>query len=258
MVFFNYRRVPAVNFARHLIQEGKLGDIYHFRGAYLQDWVADPEFPLVWRLDKKIAGSGALGDIGAHVIDLALYLVGEINEVVGDTRTFIKKRPLLDSGTGLSARKKAGAPQMGTVTVDDSASFMGRFKNGAEGTFLATRFATGRKNANKFEIYGSRGSLDFDLESMNELHYYNKDDAATEQGFKRILVTEPAHPYVDAWWPPGHILGYEHTFTNALADFFTSLESGQPIKPDFEDGVKVQAVLEAVEQSSKTRRWVTV
>src|SRR5688572_14214333 len=258
MVFFNYRRVPAVAFARQMIREGKLGEIYHFRAAYLQDWIVDAEFPLVWRLDKKIAGSGALGDIGAHIIDLSLFLVGEISEVVADLKTFIKKRPLLESGSAFFAQKKAGPPQLGTVTVDDAALFIARFKNGAMGSFEATRFATGRKNANQFEIYGSRGALSFNLESLNELHYYSKDDSATEQGFKRVLVTEAGHPYLNAWWPPGHIIGYEHTFTNAMSDFFRALETGQPVTPDFGEGVQVQAVLDAVEKSADRRKWMKV
>lgn len=258
MVFFNYRRVPAVAFARQMIREGKLGEIYHFRAAYLQDWIVDPEFPLVWRLDKKIAGSGALGDIGAHIIDLGLFLVGEISEVVADLKTFIKKRPVLESGSAFFAQKKAGPPELGTVTVDDAALFIARFKNGAMGSFEATRFATGRKNANQFEIYGSKGALSFNLESLNELHYYSKDDSATEQGFKRVLVTEGGHPYLNAWWPPGHIIGYEHTFTNAMSDFFRALETGQPVAPDFGEGVQVQAVLDAVEKSAKRKKWMKV
>ena len=258
MVFFNYRRVPAVAFARQMIQDGKLGEIHHFRAAYLQDWIVDPEFPLVWRLDKKIAGSGALGDIGAHIIDLSLFLVGEISEVVADLKTFIKKRPLLESGSAFFAQKKAGPPKLGTVTVDDAALFIARFKNGAMGSFEATRFATGRKNANQFEIYGSRGALSFNLESLNELHYYSKDDSATEQGFKKVLVTEGGHPYLNAWWPPGHIIGYEHTFTNAMSDFFRGLETGQPVTPDFSEGVQVQAVLDAVEKSAERRKWMKV
>jgi predicted dehydrogenase len=258
MVFFNYRRVPAVQFARHLIQDGKLGELHHFRGAYLQDWAADAEFPMVWRFESKYAGSGALGDLGAHVIDLALFLVADITEVVGDVRTFVGKRPLLESADGLTAKAKSGTPRMGTVSVDDSAAFLARFKNGAVGTFETTRFANGRKNANQFEIYGSRGSLDFNLESMNELHYFDKEDKATEQGFKRILVTESEHPYFDAWWPPGHIIGYEHTFIHAIWDFFKTLEENQRASPDFKDGARVQAVLEAVEKSTKSRRWVRI
>lgn len=258
MVFFNYRRVPAVSLARQMIREGKLGEIYHFRAAYLQDWIVDPEFPLVWRLDKKVAGSGALGDIGAHITDLALFLIGDIGEVVSDMKTFIKKRPLLESGSAFFARKKAGPPQYGNVTVDDAALWLARFKNGAMGSFEATRFATGRKNSNQFEIYGSRGSLGFNLESLNELYLYSRDDPGTEQGFKKILVTEGGHPYLHAWWPPGHIIGYEHTFTNALSDFFRALETGRPVAPNFQDGVKVQAVLDAVERSASRQKWIKV
>jgi len=258
MVFFNYRRVPAVSFARRLIEEGKLGEIRHFRGAYLQDWIVDPEFPLVWRLDRKVAGSGALGDIGAHIIDLALHLVGGIAEVTADLKTFIGQRPLPESGSAFFASKKAGASRLGTVTVDDAATILARFAGGALGTFEATRFATGRKNANQFEIYGSKGSLAFNLESLNELHFYSREDPDTERGFKKILVTEGAHPYLGAWWPPGHILGYEHTFTHALADFFRALETDTPVSPDFADGVAVQQVLDAVERSARTRRWTRV
>src|SRR5438093_1560526 len=175
---------------------------------------------LVWRIDKTIAGSGALGDIGAHITDLALFLIGGVSEVVADLKTFVKKRPVLESGSAFFAQKKAGPPQYGDVTVDDAALFIVRFANGAMGSFEATRFATGRKNANQFEIYGSRGALAFNLESLNELHYYSKEGDSKDQGFKRILVTEAEHPYISAWWPPGHIIGYEHTFINALSDFF--------------------------------------
>ena len=258
MIMFNYRRVPAITFAKKLIQDGKLGDIYHFRAAYLQDWIVDPEFPLVWRLDKKIAGSGALGDIGAHSIDLALYLLGDIKEVIGDLKTFIKKRPALEAGSAFFAKKKKGPRAMKTVTVDDAALFLARFKNGAMGSFEATRFATGRKNGNQFEIYGSRGALSFNLESLNELHYFSKADPVDQQGFRKIIVTEGNHPYMSAWWPPGHIIGYEHTFTNAFYDFFRSLETNKPIDPDFREGVKVQAVLDAIEKSAKRGKWVRV
>ena len=258
MVFFNYRSVPAVSLARQMIQEGKLGEIRHFRAAYQQDWPVDPEFPLVWRLDKKIAGTGALGDIGSHIIDLAHYLAGEIAEVVADLKTFITKRPLLESGSVFRAKANAGIYQTGTASVDDAALFLARFKNGAIGSFEATRFATGRKNANQYEIYGSRGALTFNLETLNELLYYSKSDPIPEQGFKRILVTESTHPYIKCWWPPGHIIGYEHTFTNALSDFFAALEDNRPVFPDFQDGVRVQAVLDAVEKSAKRRKWIPV
>ena len=244
MVCHNYRRAPAVMLAKHILETGQLGEIRHFRGAYLQDWINDPDFPLLWRLDKKRSGSGALGDIGAHVVDLARFLVGEIKEVSGDLRTFIKTRPLPDN-----PRKR------GRVTVDDAAIAIARFANGAAGTIEGTRFATGRKNANRFEINGSLGSIAFDLERMNELELYLESGPRNERGFRRILVTESNHPFVKAWWPPGHIIGYEHTFTHTVYDLLEAMADGRQPEPSFADGVKTQRVLEAIEKSAKTRRW---
>ncbi len=244
-VMFNYRRVPAVALARQMIEAGEIGEIYHIRACYLQDWIADPQFPMVWRLDKELAGSGALGDIGSHIIDLGRFLVGELEEVCATTKTFIKERPTAP-----------GSKETGTVTVDDAAAWLAHFKNGALGTFEATRFARGRKNANRFEIFGSKGSLAFDFEEMNKLQFWSAADSEKFQGFREILVTESGHPYMDAWWPPGHIIGYQHTFVNALRDFFDAISKGVKPSPDINDGVAVQAALEAIAQSSDTRSWV--
>ncbi len=217
MVNFNYRRVPAVQFAKQLIDEGRIGKIYHWRAVYLQDWIMDPNFPLVWRLQKNQAGSGTLGDLGAHIIDLARMLVGEITTLTGMTETFIKQRPVLaasDAGLGATAGK-----EMGEVTVDDAALFLTRFENGAVGSFEVTRFANGRANYNAFEINGSKGSIVFNLERMNELNVLLSDDQDDVRGFRNILVgTSGAHPYMSAWWPAGHIIGWEHTFTHGVYD----------------------------------------
>jgi predicted dehydrogenase len=247
LVMFNYRRVPAVSLAREMIQAGEIGEIYQIRARYLQDWIADPAFPMVWRLDKTQAGSGALGDIGSHIIDLARFLVGEFTDVSALMKTFIKERPL-------GPKSK----ETGTVTVDDAAAWIANFDNGAIGTFEATRFARGVKNGNGFEIYGSKGSLMFDLEDMNRLRFWSAKDSPRLQGFREILVTEPGHPFMQGWWPPGHIIGYQHTFVNTLYDFFTALSKNQDGSPNMQDGVKAQQVLEAVEKSASARKWVRV
>jgi predicted dehydrogenase len=245
MICHNYRRAPAVMLAKQLIDEGQLGEIRHYRGTYLQDWITDPKFPLVWRLDKNKAGSGALGDIAAHSIDLARFLVGEITEVAGDLTTFIKTRPLPDNP------KKTGR-----VTVDDASTALVRFENGAMGTIEATRMAPGRKNYNRFEINGSRGSLAFDMERMNELELYLESDKPRVRGFRRIMVTESGHPYIKAWWPPGHIIGYEHTFTHTVYDLLEAMADGTVPQPNFEDGVRTQRLLGAIEKAAASRRWV--
>ncbi len=259
MVGFNYRRLPAMSLARQLVASGRLGTVRHVRARYLQDWIVDPEFPLAWRLQKDKAGSGALGDIGAHIIDLAQFVTGQLLVgVSGTLETFVKERPLPSSGTGLagSGDRSAG---MGEVTVDDAAAFFGRTDGGALATFEATRFANGRKNGMGIEVYGSDGSLAFDFESMNELHVYDGTVPATDAGFRRILVTEPEHPYLSGWWPPGHVLGYEHTFTHEIADFVTDVASGRNPSPSFREGLQVQRVLEAVEQSSLAEsRWTPI
>lgn len=254
-IFHNYRKAPAVALAKRMIEDGRLGTIYHFRAVYLQDWIADPNFPLVWRLQKDKAGSGTHGDINAHIIDLGRYLVGEFDEVCGYLHTFIKKRPLagaIDDRLGAAA-----STEMGDVTVDDAAMFLAKFKNGALGTFEASRFAVGRKNHNRFEINGSKGSVVFNLERMNELEYYNEGDDADAKGFRLIQVTDGAHPYAGNYWPVGHIIGYEHTFVNLVADALTAIAEGKPISPNFEDGYRNQCVLDAVERSSASRTWET-
>jgi predicted dehydrogenase len=255
MVNFNYRRVPAVQLAKQLIDSGRLGKIYHWRSVYLQDWIMDPNFPLVWRLQKDVAGAGTLGDLGAHSIDLARMLVGEITDVTGLTETFIKKRPVLaasDAGLGATA----GA-EMGEVTVDDAALFMTRFENGAIGTFEVTRFAKGRPNYNSFEINGSKGSIVFNLERMNELNVLLEDDMPDVAGFRNVLVTNGgAHKYMSAWWPAGHIIGWEHTFTHGVYDLLHGIANGVSPAPTFEDGLRCQAVLDAIEKSSGSKQWV--
>ena len=254
MVCFNYRRAPAVQLAKKLIDEGRLGTIRHWRSTYLQDFIMDPGFPLIWRLKKELAGSGALGDIAAHSVDLARFLVGDISEVVGMMETFVKERPLeeVSAGGGLSA---SGGVETGEVTVDDAAAFLARFENGAMGTFEATRFAAGRRNKNGFEINGSKGSVAFDMERMNELEVFFVDDDADVQGFRTVNVTEPVHPYAGAWWPPGHIIGYEHTFVHTMKDLMDGIGAGKSPSPTFEDAYRVQAVLDAVERSAEGGGW---
>ncbi len=248
MVCHNYRRAPAVMLAKQLIDEGKLGTLYHYRGTYLQDWIVDPTFPLVWRLRKESAGSGALGDIASHSLDLARFLVGEITEVTGALETFIKERPLPDNP------KKKGA-----VTVDDASASVVRFKNGALGTIEASRFATGRKNYNHFEINGSKGSVAFNLERMNELEVYLSGDDGAVQGFHNVMVTDGQHhPYVGHWWPPGHIIGYEHTFVHTVYDLLEAVAKEKVPTPNFEDGVRNQKVLAAMEKAAVSKRWVNV
>ena len=257
MVGFNYRFAPAVQLAKKLVAEGRLGRIYHFRAWFLQDWLVDPSFPLVWRLRKEIAGSGSLGDLGAHLIDLAHFLVGDIAEVVAMSETFVKQRPLPAEMEGLSAKGRGDAPP-GEVTVDDAALFLARFANGALGSFEATRFAPGHRSTNAFEINGSKGSVKFDFERMNELQVYFTDDDADVQGFRRVLATDPPHAYSSAWWPPGHTIGYEHTFIHEVYELMEAIGAGRQPVPNFRDGVKCQAVLEAVERSVEERRWVAL
>ena len=252
-VGFNYRRVPAVALARQLVADGRIGEVRHVRGSYLQDWIVDPEFPLVWRLQQDRAGSGALGDIGAHVVDLAQFVTGDrLTGVSALTETFVRERPLAarnddEASSGLAA---SGGTGRGPVTVDDAALFLGRLAGGGLASFEATRFATGRKNALRLEVNGSLGSLAFDFEAMNELSFFDGAEDATTAGFRRILVTEPGHPYAGAWWPPGHGLGYEHTFVHEIADLVRDLASGTDPVPSFADGLQVQLVLDAVQRSA--------
>jgi len=251
MVCHNYRRIPAIMQAKKMIANGDLGTIYHYRARYLQDWIVDPNFPLVWRLQKKLSGSGTHGDIHAHIIDLARFLVGEFDEVQGLMHTFIKERPLL-TPSGPSRTKK------GKVTVDDTAMCLVRFRTGAIGNLEATRFALGRKNGIQIEINGSAGSLFFDFEDMNRLKFYTRKDPEDRRGFRDILVTESAHPFVGAWWPPGHIIGYEHTFVHTIAEFINAVAQRRATTPSFVDGLRNQQVLEAVERSAATGRRVKV
>ena len=256
MIWHNYRRAPALALAKRMIDQGLIGTIYHIRANYLQDWIMDPKFPLAWRLRKEIAGSGSHGDLNAHLIDTARYLVGEFASVTATFETFIKERPVELEGGSLFAGKTS--EKMGPVTVDDAVIALARFKNGALGTFEATRFAMGHKNGKTVEINGSKGSVRFNLERLNELEYYNADDPKDLVGFRTIQATAPSHPYMAGYWPPGHIIGYEHTFINAAADFTNAFAEGKPIKPDFEDGLRNQIVLEAMAESAKKKTWVEI
>ncbi|MEV6397715.1 Gfo/Idh/MocA family oxidoreductase [Streptomyces sp. NPDC051907] len=250
MVGFNYRRVPAIAYARRLIAEGRLGTLRHVRLTYLQDWLVDPSFPLTWRLKREHAGSGALGDLGAHIVDLAQHLAGEpLVGVSALAETFVRERPVLQGASaGLTA---AGGARREAVTVDDAALFTGRLASGALASFEATRMAAGRKNALRLEVNGELGSLAFDLERLNELSFHDHTEPAASAGFKRILVTEPEHPYLKAWWPPGHALGYEHTFVHQARDLVEAIAAGADPAPSFADGLQVQRVLAAVEESAE-------
>jgi predicted dehydrogenase len=256
MAGFNYRRVPAIALARKLVNEGRLGKVRHVRATYLQDWLTDPSFPLTWRLQQGRAGSGALGDLGAHLVDLAQYLTGSlITEVSGTTATFVAERPLLES--------TAGHPRRGPVSVDDAAVFTARFgvagANGALGTFEATRFAAGRKNALRIELNGELGSIAFSLDRLNELEFHDHAPDSLTAGFTTILATEPGHPYLSAWWPPGHVLGWDVTFSHEVADFVTAIAAGADPLPSFADGLQVQRVLAAVQESALSdSRWISV
>ncbi|RNG31630.1 gfo/Idh/MocA family oxidoreductase [Streptomyces botrytidirepellens] len=246
MVGFNYRRTPAIAQARRMVADGRIGVLRHVRVTYLQDWIVDPEFPLVWRLRRELAGSGALGDLGAHIVDLAQYLAGErLVGVSALTETFVRDRPLP------GAANSGGAAARGAVTVDDAALFTGRLASGALASFEASRFAAGRKNSLRIELNGDHGSLAFDLERLNELSFHDHTAPAADSGFRRILVTEPDHPYLEAWWPPGHGLGYDHTFVHQARDMVAAIAAGTDPEPSFEDGLQVQRVLAAVEDSAE-------
>jgi predicted dehydrogenase len=249
MVGFNYRRVPALALARRLVEQGRIGSLRHFRAVYLQDWLTDPDAPLTWRLRADQAGSGALGDLGAHIVDLARYLTGdEVTGVSALSATFVGERPL------------AGRPgATGPVTVDDAVVFTGRLAGGALATFEATRYATGRKNGLRVELNGSAGSLAFDLERLNELEFFDGGAGEAEGGFRRVLVTEASHPYLSGWWPPGHTLGWEHTFTHQARDLLTAIADGAQPLPSFGDGLAVQRVLDAAARSAASgNSWESV
>jgi len=255
----NYRRVPAVSYAKQMIDSGELGEIYHWRGAYLQDWVSDPDFPLTWHLQREMAGAGPQNDLNSHSVDLARYLIGEVATVSAMLKTFITERPLpgKDAGT-FNSGSSGSSSEMGEVTVEDAAFMVVTFENGVLGSFDSSRFANGRKNFNTFEIYGSKGSILFNMERMNELEYFNVEDRVTQQGFRTIPVAHPTHPYMSAWWPAGHIIGYEHTFIHAVKDFLDALENGTAIAPNLYDGMRVMQVLEAGIRSSETGQHVKV
>ncbi len=251
MVWFNYRRVPAITLAKQFMDEGRLGRVFHYRAKYLQDWTISPDLPqggaALWRLDADVAGSGVTGDLLAHSIDTALWLIGGVDRVCAMTETFIKERPLQDDpGTVKS------------VTIDDACAFLARFKNGALATFESTRYARGRKNQNTFEVNGEFGSLYFDLEDAHQLQYFDHRNDSQSRGWRTILVTDSDHPYMGHWWVPGCVIGYEHTFINALADFLGGLASGVPVRPNFRDALETQYVCDAVLDSAKTETWKTV
>ena len=251
MVWFNYRRVPAIALAKHLVDEGRLGRVFHYRATYLQDWTISPDLPQggegLWRLDADVAGSGVTGDLLAHSIDTAIWLNGGIDEVTAMTETFIKERALQDEP---DKRKP--------VTIDDACAFLARFENGSLATFESTRYARGRKNQNTFEVNGELGSIYFDLEDAHQLQYTDHRDDSHVQGWRTILVTDPDHPYMGNWWVPGCVIGYEHTFINALADFLKGLETGEPVRPNFRDALETQRVCDAVLKSAEKRTWESV
>lgn len=251
MVWFNYRRVPAIALAKQLIDEDRVGRVFHYRAKYLQDWTISPKVPqggaTLWRLDVDVAGSGVTGDLLAHSIDTAMWLIGEVDSVSAMTETFIKERELQDE-----------PGKMKPVGIDDACAFLVRFKNGAMGTFESTRYARGRKNQNNLEVNGENGSLFFDLEDAHQLQYFDHRDDAHVHGWRTILVTDFEHPYMDHWWVPGCVIGYEHTFINALADFLKGLESGEKVQPDFRAALQTQIVCDAVLESAKSGQWVKI
>jgi predicted dehydrogenase len=233
LVWFNYRRVPAVRFARELVEQGRLGQVYHYRGLYLQSWGRSPGDPAAWRFKPEYAGSGVIGDLLSHSLDLAVWLNGPIRRLCAQIQVFVEGRQ-----------------------VDDAVSVLAEFANGSMGTFEATRFAMGNQNRNSFEINGSDGSLEFNLEKMNHLQFNDLREDASLHGRREILVTGPGHPYVDHFWPPGHVIGYEHTFIATLVDFLQALAHGERFRPDFADALEVQRLLELVSQSSQRGHWV--
>ena len=244
-VWFNYRRVPAIAFARQLIDEGRIGRVYHFRALYLQDWTMDPSVPLLWRMDKDVAGSGVTGDLHSHIVDLSNFLAGDIESVAGTSKIFINERERPEGGKS-------------KVEIEDASIFVAKYTNGAIGHFEATRFANGRKNGNTFEINGEVGSLYFDLEDMSRLWYFDSREPKHIQGWRKISVWEEVHPYMKQWWVPGCAIGYEHTFGNQAADLMNAIAQNKPMQPNFDDGLKCQLVLDAVMEASSSDRWVRV
>jgi len=248
---FNYRFVPAIQYAKNLIDSGELGEIRHVRGQYLQDWLVDPDAPWAWRMDADLAGSGALGDLGAHTVDLARFLVGEqagdIERVSGHLQTFVDERPVYaDDGETIEEYRP--------VTVDDAYSANAEFENGAVGSFEASRFATGHKNDHTIEIHGSEGSLRFGLERLNELEVLTGDS----RGYETVLVTDESDPYVEHWWPPGHVIGWEHTFVHENYEFLSAVDAAGEFSPSFQDAYEVQTILDAIERADERGEWITI
>lgn len=256
MICHNYRFAPAVQYAKQLISSGRLGKIYHIRATFLQDWLMDPNIPLTWRLKKDKSGSGTLGDLGAHIIDLARFLVGEFSEVIGMMDTFVKERPIGTMTSNLKSDVTSG--EYGEVTVDDATAFLARFENGAMGTFESSRFSRGNRAGNRFEINGEFGSIRWDMENLNNLEVYLEEDEPGLQGFKTVNCTEEEHPFAGNYWPAAHILGYEHTFVNLITTFLDGVGDKINPSPNFEDGVRNQAVLEAVDKSVQSENWTKV
>ncbi|MDR2163612.1 MAG: Gfo/Idh/MocA family oxidoreductase [Clostridiales Family XIII bacterium] len=254
----NYRRVPAVTYAKHLIDDGRIGDIFHWRGTYLQDWVVDPNFPLTWHFKKELAGGGPLYDLNSHSVDLARYLVGEIDAVTAVQKTFVTERPLPGKRAATFTSGDEVSEEKGPVDIDDASFIIAEFERGTLGSFNSTRFATGRKNCNELEIYGNKGSLRWNFERMNELEFFDATRPAAEQGFKTISVTTGNHPYAGNWWGPGHIIGYENTFFHAAVDFLNAISDGGVLTPNLNDGVACIRVLEAAIKSSEEKRRVAV
>ncbi len=256
MVGFSYRRVPALALAARLVAQGRVGDVRQVTVSYLQDWLVDPGFPLTWRLEADRAGSGALGDLGSHAVDLVQHLTGHLlTDVVATAETFVRERPLPTSSDGLSA---TGGDSLGPVTVDDTTAWLGRTDRGALVVGQVTRVAPGRKNALQVEVHGSRGSVSFDLERLDELRLHDATAPAEEAGVRTVHVTEPGHPYLEAWWPPGHSLGYDATFVHQAKDLVAAVVAGRQPSPSFDDGLQVQRVLEAVGRSARDHRWESV
>ncbi len=250
MVWYNYRRVPAVTLAKHLIDEGRLGKIFHYRTVFLQDWTISSDLPQggegLWRLDASVAGSGVTGDLLAHNIDTAMWLNGPISEVTAMTETFIKER------------KHVGSGKAEPVLIDDASAFLARFQNGSLATFEATRYARGHKALYTLEINGERGSLKWDLHDLHRLEFFDHADEGRLRGWRDIHITDSDHPYMKHWWVPGLQIGYEHTFIHQAADFLAGLESGTPAAPTFRDALKTDYVTDAVLRSAKNRTWETI